>query len=54
MALQVRGGGFDTPKTYMLRATQLAASTRYTDTEWRQTLTLSPGAEYQASFKAGP
>ncbi len=32
------------------RATQLAPAARYTSSEWRSNLTLSPTSEYSANF----
>ncbi|WIA34935.1 hypothetical protein OEZ86_013218 [Tetradesmus obliquus] len=46
-----RGGSFNTPKVYMIRATQLLPDVRYSDSEYRTTLTLSPNSEYSAAFK---
>lgn len=50
--LVVRSGAYDTSKTFLLRATALVPDVRYTDSEWRSNLTLSPNAEFNASFKA--
>ncbi|WIA14765.1 hypothetical protein OEZ85_003250 [Tetradesmus obliquus] len=47
----IRGGSFDTPKVYMIRATQLLPDVRYSDSEYRTTLTLSPSSEYSTAFK---
>jgi tripeptidyl-peptidase-2 len=48
--LSVRAGKFDTPRLFLLRASQLAPSVRPGDTEWRTAVTLSPGSEWSASF----
>lgn len=48
--LSVRAGKFDTPRLFLLRASQLVPSARPGDTEWRTAVTLSPGSEWSASF----
>ncbi|KAF6251901.1 subtilase family-domain-containing protein [Scenedesmus sp. NREL 46B-D3] len=47
----IRAGSYDTPKVYMVRATQLLPDVRYSDSEYRTTLTLSPNSEYTTAFK---
>jgi len=49
--LSIRAGKFDSPRLFLLRASQLAPAVRPGDTEWRTALTLSPGSEWSASFE---
>ncbi|RMZ56485.1 hypothetical protein APUTEX25_001332, partial [Auxenochlorella protothecoides] len=40
----------ETPKTLMLRATQLAPHTRFSDTEWAKSVQLADGGKVEAAF----
>lgn len=48
------GSGHCIPKSYMVRATQLAPQTRYSDTEHRNFVQLTPGSDHTASLAVLP
>eukprot|EP00879_Flechtneria_rotunda_P015304 GHRR01015998.1.p1 GENE.GHRR01015998.1~~GHRR01015998.1.p1 ORF type:complete len:502 (+),score=120.67 GHRR01015998.1:1072-2577(+) len=49
--LSIRSGAYDSPKMFLIRATQLVPDMRYTDIEYRNNLTMSPNSDFSAAFK---